>query len=224
MLISNKCTSVFPKQQIISKPKTNPDSIVLPFLLVPVRNRNNLFEKNFNNLNTLLDQGSMKSFMLKSTAERLNLKSLGYQNLTFSTLSGVQPESLFEIVEVPLKRYGKQVVITVVLVDELPKQSYSANVVHKIMQLQRKVNSARCSISECGDVELEFLIGADYYYDVVDVGQQVGLYDKTHMIPTYYGYVMSGNVSERFEDKIPRTYSSLGNVRNIGQNELPRHT
>ena len=193
----------------------NQNAVVLPHLLVPVKNRNPQVNRSHVSVSTLLDQGSQRTFILRKTVEKLNLRSLGYERLVIGTLAGRQPEKQFEVVEMVLKRDAAAVILKGIVVDELPRQKFSTGVVNKVMKLQRERKMACTSIGMDGVVDFELLVGADFYWDIVDPGQHVIMREDVHLVPTYYGYVLSGKVGSSPGTDQQNVFSSVIDVMSI---------
>ena len=189
-------------ERVVGKGKVGKtsDSVILPQLLVPVTNQpklNKTYSRTkHSSIATLLDQGSKRSFVLREKVKKLNLKLVGRERLAISTIDGESPGKEYDIAAIPIKRGNMEVIIKAIVVEALPEPKYSSGAVRKFAECQKNQSMARTSISEDGLVDVEMLIGVDFYWEVVDTTRKVVKDEDIYFLPTFFGFVLSGKVPD----------------------------
>jgi len=171
------------------------ESVVLPFLQLPVQGPTTSSSNTCQYVNTLLDQGSQKTFILRRTAEQLGLKTIEHQMMIINTLTGRQPEQNYEVVDIPIQTLKGDIMMKGVVVDTLPTQRYEQGIVKKLVQISKRFKLADCDLSNNGNVNFELLVGADYYWDIVTNDSPINAGEDYRLIPTIFGYVLSGKLT-----------------------------
>jgi hypothetical protein len=131
---------------------------------------------------------------LEQTANRLKLKQVGLETLSFSTISGTQEEKDYKIVDVPICKDHEKLIINAVCINHLPERVYTPGLKEVVNKLSQEINLAKCDVDNDGTTKYELLIGADYYYDIVDHAQAVIKKGSLYLVPTYFGYSITGKI------------------------------
>jgi hypothetical protein len=182
------------RDQSSNNEKIKYTTVSLPSLKIPVVHKLNNVNNSYNKLNVLLDQGSMRSFILRDVAKRMNLKTVGKENLSISTLTNRSVKCDYEIVKVPIKRPGKNVDLLAVVVDKLPQ-------IEEVKGLSQIINNLNHNfwMAEALDnttshkaINFELIVGGDYFYRIVNIHEKVIYKEGIHLLPTHFGYVVTG--------------------------------
>ena len=114
---------------------------------------------------------------------------VGHVQLQLQGFTGVTDKQEYEVVALTFKHRMRRRTLHAVVVDQLPnyKSPVGLNEVHEKLA-EKRYKLADPKYEDKGGINL--LIGADHYYDIVHSGyvREDGLI----LIPTIYGYVLSG--------------------------------
>lgn len=170
--------------------------IVLPFLSIAIR-----ADGINHRVDTLLDQGSQRSFISRKAVEKFKFKKIGREILTINTMSGPQPESSYPIVQIPVVKSRHDVIyINAIVVGELPRQVYPEEflpVLKKTHALHKGTpNQLAFQHMDRNNVINDILLGADYYFQVVQGDKPVVVKQGISFIDTVYGKVPVGRIPE----------------------------
>lgn len=170
--------------------------ILLPFLSIPVQTASGI-----KRVDTLLDQGSQRSFISKNLVKEQGLKIVGKERLIVNTMAGKQSEQTYEIAQVPIKRCThKLTYLNAIVVEEIPQQIYPEEVVPVLKRVHKTFQCTSDHLAyqhmDRSRVISSLLIGADYYYYLVRGDVHVSTYQGIDLIPSIYGKVPVGRVPE----------------------------
>ena len=136
----------------------------------------------------LLDQCSQRTFVKRDLLNNLRHRIVGHDSLKLVGFLGETDKREYPVAEVTYKYRGKDHALHCVVVENLPE--------HKIQGIQgveRALKKRNIFLSDpMGDANIDILIGADHYYDVVHTGFK-RVNDIT-LIPTKFGYCLSGRI------------------------------
>ncbi|GFY35079.1 reverse transcriptase domain-containing protein [Trichonephila clavipes] len=164
-----------------------------------------------------LDNGSQRSFVLKSTSEKFNYPILRKENLSICTFGAKETEiKTLNIVKIKLKnRDDPNLCIEIEAVEtehisitNLPTPD--RNIDKKFRYLK---NVQLADSYEFNDEEISILIGADYYYQVV-TGRITRLNKNLVTVETLFGWSLQGQSTDS-EDLL--TMSVIVNESNISK-------
>ena len=160
-------------------------SVILPTIQLPVKG----VERATVKIRAVLDQCSQKTFVRRSILSTLKYKSQGTEKLTLHGFTGTKEPKEYLIVALKYKHRGKYRRITAVVVDELPEHKAASSLEVELTSLKRRgYKLADPSLTQ--NAQLDLLLGADQYYDIVHPGyERVG---SLVLIPTRFGYALSG--------------------------------
>ncbi|GIY63764.1 endonuclease [Caerostris extrusa] len=144
----------------------------------------------------LLDCGSQRSYILRSTAEALHLKSLSSEKLTHSLFGGARTESKnHKRYSMRLRPVGRSTGYQFDFLD----QDIICGVIPRIPKgpLLKEFKGHRIWISDMGDdyPEIELLIGSDIYGQIL-TGEVIQLNEGLTAINTKLGWTLCGEPKE----------------------------
>ncbi|GFW15507.1 uncharacterized protein TNCV_4656471 [Trichonephila clavipes] len=176
-----------------------------------------------------LDNGSQRSFVLKSTSEKFNFPILRKENLSICTFGAKETETkTLNIVKIKLKnRDDPNLCIEIEAVEtehisitNLPTPD--RNIDKKFRYLK---NVQLADSYEFNDKEISILIGADYYYQVV-TGRITRLNKNLVTVETLFGWSLQGQSTDSEdlltmsvivnESNISKQLSEFWNLENLG--------
>ncbi|GIX75935.1 DUF1758 domain-containing protein [Caerostris extrusa] len=144
----------------------------------------------------LLDCGSQRSYILRSTAEALHLKSLSAEKLTHSLFGGARTESKnHKRYSMRLRPVGRSTGYQFDFLD----QDIICGVIPRIPKgpLMKELKGHGIWISDVGDYypEIELLIGSDIYGQIL-TGEVIQLNEGLTVINTKLGWTLCGEPKE----------------------------
>ncbi|GIY82134.1 DUF1758 domain-containing protein [Caerostris extrusa] len=144
----------------------------------------------------LLDCGSQRSYILRSTAEALHLKSFSSEKLTHSLFGGARTESKnHKRYSMRLRPVGRSTGYQFDFLD----QDIICGVIPRIPKgpLLKELKGHRIWISDMGDdyPEIELLIGSDIYGQIL-TGEVIQLNEGLTAINTKLGWTLCGEPKE----------------------------
>ncbi|GFV32399.1 uncharacterized protein TNCV_1676851 [Trichonephila clavipes] len=176
-----------------------------------------------------LDNGSQRSFVLKSTSEKFNFPILRKENLSICTFGAKETETkTLNIVKIKLKnRDDPNLCIEIEAVEtehisitNLPTPD--RNIDKKFRYLK---NVQLHDSYEFNDKEISILIGSDYYYQVV-TGRITRLNKNLVTVETLFGWSLQGQSTDSEdlltmsvivnESNISKQLSEFWNLENLG--------
>ncbi|GFU33102.1 uncharacterized protein TNCV_4156451 [Trichonephila clavipes] len=176
-----------------------------------------------------LDNGSQRSFVLKSTSEKFNFPILRKENLSICTFGAKETETkTLNIVNIKLKnRDDPNLCIEIEAVET--EHISITNLPNPDRDIDKKIrylkNVQLADPYEFNDKEISILIGADYYYQVI-TGRITRLKKNLAAVETLFGcslqwqstyyeelLTMSVNVNE---SNISKQHSEFWDLENLG--------
>ena len=189
------CPNIDQGQKVVSASlganNSNMPLVAIPKLMINVQNFNDV-SSSMMGVSTVLDSASQRSLVKSSLANELKLKRVGKTgNLDLVGVNCKVTSKNFDIVEIPFVKYGKIFRIKAIVIDKLP-EVYVPN----LSQLSHKAGQSHNvkMASTIDDTDISLLIGMDHYYDVVNPNSRALRYRNGWLIPTCYGYVLSGKL------------------------------
>ena len=164
---------------------TSKSTTILPTIQIPLYTVENKVKAT----RALLDQCSQRSFVLRSRLEGLRHKAVGQVQLQLQGFTGAIEMKDYEVVALSFRHKARVRSLCAVVVDQLPiyKSPVGLKGVHKRLE-KKGYGLADPKIALQGEIDL--LIGADHYYDIVHAGYVRD--EGVVLIPTIYGYALSG--------------------------------
>ena len=172
----------------------------LPFALTQVVVKNSLAD-----CKVLFDQGSQISLVSKKFVNTHKLKSNGAKEIVISGVTGKGVSKMHKIYPISIKTNEGLVKITAIAFDKLPTiqmPGYS-KVINK---LKTKCDNLASYPSSPDMVNIELLIGCDYYFEIVE-NKCYKVFDTLSLIPTKVGSIACGPYNS-CEDQINSNFSS----------------
>ncbi|XP_031356659.1 uncharacterized protein LOC116180688 [Photinus pyralis] len=158
-----------------------------------------------------LDNGSQRSYILKSTAKDLELEVKGTNKITHSLFGGTQTEVItHNIHHVTLDKIGgKEYSCIIGVRDEekicnfIPRVSSNSIVV-------KELNRKKIKLSDVGDgcPPIEILLGVDVYGRLL-TGNKITLSNEVTAIETKLGWTLCGRMGERDDNNLSMCILSM---------------
>ncbi len=164
----------------------------------------------------LLDPGSQRSYILRSTAEALNLEPVGSQRLCHILFGGKEESSAHSLYSIILSNGKGTTLKNVKVLDQncicgvIPRMRKGA-----WMQELKKEKIWVPDLGE-GQPEIQLLIGSDYYGRIM-TGRKCDLSNGLTALQTVFGWVLSGqrNDDSSFSGVVTSMYLSERNVQDL---------
>ena len=161
---------------------------ILPTIRLPIDKKGG----GSRNLKIMLDQCSQRSFVLRSVLPTLKYVSNGFEELQLQGFTKISDPKNYEVVTLQYTYHGRNFPLSAVVVDSLPNHGLQNSAKNLIKRLQNK-GFRLADTQLIGSGEVQMLIGADYYYDIVHPGYiREG---SIVLLPTIRGYALSGAYS-----------------------------
>ncbi|XP_063416451.1 uncharacterized protein LOC134698089 [Mytilus trossulus] len=165
-------------------------------------------ENHSSQANILFDEGAQRSFITKDMADKLNLKPVRNEVITVSGFGETNTKVRhLQVATVYLRAETKELIpINVLIVPKIahPIQTYSRNQSHfpylKGFKLAHPV-------SRDEDFEVSILIGADYFWDIVE--DKVIRGPGPTAVKSKVGYLLSGPIYQNSQNNTPSSSSIL---------------
>lgn len=161
------------------------DTTILPTIQIPmIGTHQNVSSR------ILLDQGSQRSFIKRSSLTRLEHTIVGAETLQLQGFTGVLDKRTYSLAKVSYIYRGRKYSFKCVVVDSLPEYQTAIGAKGVESALRRKGIKISDPVGHTKVVDI--LLGADYYYTIVHPGykRECGVI----IIPTKFGYSLSGKV------------------------------
>jgi len=140
----------------------------------------------------VLDSGSQRSYMTRVAAKLVNAEVKHKEKLKIGGFSGhTSKKNVYDVVEVNLSKGDHNQKIEVIVVEQICKPIYGQEKSSVLKGFPDAVIRNLADAMDEDSVEIQILIGMDYYWDIVLGGTVRGSKDLV-AIETKFGYVVSG--------------------------------
>lgn len=172
----------------------------------------------------VLDGGSQSSFVNKSLIDELLLEVIDNKTLSVSSFETVSPTSSpRRLVQMNIRGIWTNFSIPVLALESDHSFSPHPRVPHDIQTLGniRKLQLADPK-DNCADLPIELLIGGDQYWRIVKNTGPVRLSPSLVLLPSRFGWILSGSRSGITVDFTTVSYINLGQAASPQDDELRR--
>jgi len=146
--------------------------------------------------NILFDEGAQQSFISQELADRLNDRSQGTVATSISSFGGASTLNTLQYTNIDLiTRAGDTVTLSVLVVPKIATPLKIPSFLYHSVQgfpYLRELDLAHC-ITHTSDFEITLLIGADFYWSVVQ--DQIIRGNGPTAVQSKLGYLLSGPIS-----------------------------
>lgn len=165
----------------------------------------------FSQANTLFDEGAQRSFITKDMADKLNLKPVRNEDITVSGFGETNTKVRhLQVATVYLRaQTTKLIPINVLIVPKIahPIQTYARNQSHFPYLNGFKLAHP---VSRDEDFEVSILIGADYFWDIVE--DKVIRGPGPTAVKSKVGYLLSGPMHRNSSEHYSPSFSPIMNM------------
>ena len=164
----------------------NSNKVALPTVVGQVYQKGGMVE-----INIFLDQGSQKTLVSKELIKKLKLQSCEKIQLAIQGINSKTKPEMYEVYEMFVKTNEGDVKIKAVGLDKLPSiQMPGYNKVMKNLK-QNNSNLAKQQIGNEGQIDINVLIGSDFYNDIIK-NEKSTLVEKMRLMPSKLGLIPFG--------------------------------
>ena len=142
----------------------------------------------------LVDQGSQRTLVLRSTVAALGIPFFKKESLSLSGFGSIGNNGVFDIVQFRMGRMSSPIQVTAIVVDALPKITMEGIQLVAEKLSSRSIPLADCKLQSSVISDIDILIGNDMYYEVVLTDQVPISCDGIWLLPTKFGYCITGRL------------------------------
>ena len=166
------------------------------------------------NARIILDDGSQKSYIQRSVSERLKLKPLESNDVVVKGICGRTTVMKSETVELYIETESKTwIKIRAGILDEICEPINQPSTRCAVRRYPHLANIKFADYHNGRDVDIQILIGGDYYYDLVASGRTVrGPPSSPTAVHTELGWTLGGPVAV---EGVRTTHSNLATISSL---------